>query len=207
MSTGFFIRHTALAAGLGTLAFMALIALLWLPYHRSFLVGWNAGVLVYLVTALIIACPMSPEAVRQNAEDIDEGMAAVTTGSVLAVLVAMAGVVMELIGSDGSAWSAPLAGTTIVLCWTFIHVLFAHRYVHEHALRGGLDFPGDDEDKPDFVECLYVAFTIGMTMQVSDVTTRSKAMRRLVLFHALLAFIFNTLVVAAAVNLAAGLAG
>jgi uncharacterized membrane protein len=206
MRLSYFARHTALKAGFVLLLSAAVLASIWLPVYRAVLVGWNTGVLLYLVMALTIACRMSPEAIRQNAEELDEGRAAVTIGSVLAVLLPMGGVVMELSGPHRSGWSAPIAGVTIMLSWAFIHVLFAHRYVHEHALRGGLDFPGDDEDDPDFIECLYLAFTIGMAMQVSDVTTRSRAMRRLVLFHALLAFVFNTLVLAAAVNLAAGLA-
>ena len=166
--------------------------------------GWDCGILVYLVIALTTACRMTPDALRQRAEEIDEGASTVTTGAVLASLMALTAVVVELSGGRGSAWSAPLAGATIILSWTFIHVLFAHRYAHENALRGGLEFPG--EDAPDFLEALYFAFTIGMTAQVSDVTTSSPAMRRLVLFHALLAFLFNAAVVAAAVNLAASLA-
>ena len=177
----------------------------WMRPTSAVLVAWDVGVLVYLTTALFIQCRMSPQAVRERAEQIDEGANTVTLGAVLASLVAMTAVVLEMSGTRGSVWSAPLAGATILLSWTFIHVLFAHRYAHENALRGGLVFPG--EDAPDFVECLYLAFTVGMTAQVSDVTTNAAAMRRLVLLHALLSFVFNAAIVAAAVNLAAGLAG
>lgn len=191
-------------AGLGIMLVAGLAAWPFLGVRASLLVGWDAGILLYLVLALTTACGMSPAALRARAEDIDEGTNTVTTAAVLASLMALAAVVLELSGGRGSAWSAPLAGVTIILSWTFIHVLFAHRYAHENVLRGGLVFPGQDE--PDFLEALYFAFTIGMTAQVSDVTTSSPAMRRLVLFHALLAFVFNAAVVAAAVNLAAGLA-
>ena len=177
---------------------------IWLGALHALLVGWNAGVLLYMSTSLWLTCRMTPADISERAEDIDESVGTVTAGSVLATLLAMVAVVLELAASRASALSAPLAGITVLASWSFIHVLFAHRYAHEMALRGGLVFPGDDD--PDFRDFLYLAFTVGMTAQVSDVTTSSAAMRRLVLVHALLAFLFNAAVVAAAVNLAASLA-
>jgi uncharacterized membrane protein len=103
-------------------------------------------------------------------------------------------------GSPAATGSAALAAVTLVLSWVFVHVLFAGHYAHEYWLAGdGLDFPGSG--RPDHAEFLYLAFAVGMTCQVSDVTTTSAPMRRLVLPHALVAFGFN------AVILAAGLVG
>ena len=85
-----------------------------------------------------------------------------------------------------------------------MHVLLAHHYMHECWLEGGrgLAFPG--EDRPGTSDFLYLALTVGVTCQVSDVTTASAAMRRLVLLHGLVSFLLNAVIVAAAVNLAAG---
>ena len=186
------------------MAAVTLVSAPFMTFQSSILLGWDAGVLLYLILALRTACRLTPEGVRQQAEAMDEGASTVSTATVLAAMMALAGVVLELNAARESAWSAALAGCTVILSWSFIHVLFAHRYAHEQALRGGLIFPG--EENPDFLECLYVSFTVGMTAQVSDVTTNSSQMRRLVLFHALVAFAFNAIVVAATVNLAAGLA-
>jgi uncharacterized membrane protein len=94
---------------------------------------------------------------------------------------------------------------TILLSWFFVHVLFAVHYAHEHCRNNeGIKFPGND--RPDFVEFLYFAFTIGMTFQVSDATTATPEVRRLVVVHALLSFLFNAVIIGAAVNLAATLA-
>ena len=185
------------------MAVVGLLSALWLPVYSAILLGWSCGVLFYLAMTLAVQCRLSPSEIRDLAAALDEGANTVTTAAVLASLTVMTAVVLELSAGRASAWSVPLAGSTVVLSWAFIHVLFAHRYAHENALRGGLVFPGEDE--PDFVECLYFAFTIGMTAQVSDVTTNSSAIRRLVLLHALLAFFFNAAVLAAAINLAAGL--
>ena len=65
-------------------------------------------------------------------------------------------------------------------------------------------FPGGD-GTPEFAEFLYFAFTIGMTFQVSDVTTNTPRMRRLVLVHGLVAFAFNAMILAATVNIVVGL--
>jgi uncharacterized membrane protein len=84
---------------------------------------------------------------------------------------------------------------------------YAHAYyrrVDEGGDRGdGLNFP--DGDEPDFLDFAYFSFVIGMTFQVSDVAITSSGIRRLSLVHALLSFLFNTIILALAINLASGL--
>ncbi len=208
MSKYGFLRRMPLMAGAAVAVLVAVFLMVMLSIFKALLLGWCAGALAYLTMALRTGFTMSPEQVRDHAAEIDEGRNMVLTATLVATLMSLGAVVVELAGSRGSAGastSALLAGVTIAVSWSFVHVLFAHRYMHEHALRGGLIFPGDDT--PDFCDFLYLAFTIGMTAQVSDVTTAAPAMRRLVLLHALVAFIFNAAVLATAVNLAAGLAG
>ena len=103
-----------------------------------------------------------------------------------------------------TAGDAAFATGAVALSWAFVHVLLAHHYMHEHWLGGGrgLVFPG--EERPGTTDFLYLALTVGMTCQVSDVTTASAAMRRLVLLHGLVSFLFNAVIVGAAVNIAAG---
>lgn len=201
-------RRPALLGGMGVAMAAGALAVAWTPPSSALLLGWCAGVLAYLVAALRTGFAMSPEEARRRAAALDEGRNAVLGATLAATLVSLGAVVVDLAGARGSPaapWSGALAVATVVLSWAFVHVLFAHRYAHEHALRGGLSFPGTG--RPDFAEFLYLAFTVGMTAQVSDATTTSAAMRRLVLAHALVAFVFNAAVLAAAVNLAAGLAG
>jgi uncharacterized membrane protein len=71
------------------------------------------------------------------------------------------------------------------------------------AVRAGLQFPS--EDSPDYFDFLYYAFVIGMTAQVADVAIKSRNMRRTALVHGVVSFVFNTVVLAFAVNIAAGL--
>lgn len=94
---------------------------------------------------------------------------------------------------------------TVTLAWMVLHLSFTFRYAHlyygdekyvKHAR--GLDFPG--EDHPDYFDFAYYSFTIGMTFQVSDVVIKSKGLRRLTLGHSLLAFLFNTILIAITIN-------
>lgn len=173
------------------------------------LFGWDAAALVYLVAILIWLWGASPEVLRERAARLDEDQWAILLLSVTAAVVALVAVGADLVlarGTPRAGLAAALAGGTVLLSWAFVQVLFAHHYAHVHWLHGeALDFPGNE--RPDFPEFLYFAMTVGMTAQVSDVTTQSAGMRRLVLGHALLAFLFNAVVVAAAVNLAAALVG
>jgi uncharacterized membrane protein len=87
---------------------------------------------------------------------------------------------------------------------------YAHLYYGDHPTRKneiakGLDIPGDES--PDYMDFAYFAFVIGMTFQVSDIEINSKRMRRLVLMHGLISFIFNTVIVALSINVIVNLKG
>lgn len=97
---------------------------------------------------------------------------------------------------------------TIVLSWTFIHLVFAFHYAHEYYGSDDkqtpcLVFPG--AEKPRYWDFIYFSFVIGMTAQVSDVTTATTEARTLVLTHSIVSFFFNTAILALGVNLAASL--
>jgi uncharacterized membrane protein len=131
-----------------------------------------------------------------------------------AAVASLAAIGLELVG----ARSAPpreqslhlaLAGLTIVLSWCFVHTGFALHYAHEYYVdrhRGHppcLQFPGGS--RPDYVDFLYFSFVIGTTSQTADVSIASPSMRRLALLHGVIAFVFNTTLLALTVNIAASL--
>jgi uncharacterized membrane protein len=94
---------------------------------------------------------------------------------------------------------------TIVLSWLVVNTVFTLRYAHLFYTPpvGGIDFPGTD-DRPDYRDFAYLAFTIGMTYQVSDTGLRTPKFRRTVLGHGLLAYLFGTGIVATTINIVAG---
>jgi len=107
-----------------------------------------------------------------------------------------------------------LGVVAVVLGWLCVHTMVGFHYAYEYyetdtagemlsdgrrAHFGGLNFPG--KEMPDGLSFLYFSFVIAMTAQVSDVTVTSNRMRRIVLLHGILSFLFNTVIVAMAVNI------
>ena len=96
---------------------------------------------------------------------------------------------------------------TVVLSWSLLHTVFGLRYAHsfyggdepeQGPQAGGVVFPG--KQPPDYFDFAYYAFVVGMTCQVSDVQITSHRMRRLTLLHSVLAFGFNTVILALLIN-------
>jgi uncharacterized membrane protein len=102
--------------------------------------------------------------------------------------------------------AAAIAATSVVLSWGMVHTVFTARYARLYytGTDGGIDFNSDDP--PGYADFAYVAFTIGMTFQVSDTDLQTKAIRRTALRHALLSYLFGAVVIAVTINLLAGLA-
>ena len=100
----------------------------------------------------------------------------------------------------------------VFLSWILLNTIFTIRYAHLYHDRnklnsgsqvGGIDFP--TKQQPDYIDFAYFSFVIGMTFQVSDVTISSRVIRRYVLMHSLISFVFNTIIVALTINTLAGL--
>ncbi len=134
------------------------------------------------------------------------------------VFAAVAGLLSAalLLGPDtegDSVRHVPLAVLTVVASWLLVHTMLALHYAHicyhiagtNHQQPCGLIFP--NEQQPDFLDFSYFSFVIGMTCQVSDVQIASRRIRRLALWHGLLSFGFNTVILAFTVNLASSLLG
>lgn len=193
----------AIAAGCATAAVAA--AVMRLP--SAILVGWDVAVLVYVLELIIGPPTTDPVVLRHRAELLDQGRWTVLIGVMLAVIASFGAIGFNIVATKGhpdALQASILAAITVILSWAFVHIFFAQQYMHGFWIEGhGLVFPGTEA--PDFYDFLYLSFTVGMTAQVSDVTTCAPAMRRLILAHSILSFLFNTAVLAGSVNLMAGL--
>lgn len=187
----------------------------WVEYPLSrTLVGWNVGALLYLSMTFVLMARASADTIRSHAEIQDEGqytiLALVSVASI-AVLIAIAAQLAYAKDTSGSAKAAHvgLAFLTVLTAWLFTQTIFALHYAHEyHRKRGAaaspaFEFPGTDE--PDYFDFLYVACIIGTSAQTADVAFSSTRTRRVGLVHCVLAFFFNTTLLALTINVAAGL--
>ena len=189
-----------------------------LPMTTRGILAWDIGVLLFLVLAAFLFATSLPDDMPNHAEAQQEGewtIFWITLGVVIVSFVAVSGE-FAAIKSGPPEWRGLviiLVAVTLFLSWLVTHVTFAFRYAHEFYacdLGGpdvdrGLEFPGERE--PDYLDFLYFSLVLGMTFQVSDVQITSRKFRRVAMLHGLLGFLFNTIIVAFTVNIAAGLMG
>jgi len=178
------------------------------------LIAWNAGAGLYVLLAAIMMMRSSQHHMRHRAQLQDDGQLVILTLVVVAAvasLVAIAGelvVVKDMHGWIKSAHIA-LAGVTVLTSWGFIQVMFALHYAHDyyaatcHGRPAGLEFPKDES--PDYGDFFYFAAVIGTSGQTADVSFVSKPMRRIGSLHCILAYLFNTTVLALLINIGASL--
>jgi uncharacterized membrane protein len=188
-----------------------MLALPVAPVTRA-LIGWDIGVLIYLLAAAVMISRCTTIArMRSNAAAQDEGAGAILILTAAAGMASLFAIFAELAALERTSPQyglyIALAVSTVVLSWTFVHTIFALHYAHdfygEGNQRNGLRFP--DEGHPDYWDFVYFAFVIGMTFQVSDVAVTNKTVRRTVVAHGILSFFFTTALLAMAVNIAAGI--
>jgi uncharacterized membrane protein len=201
--------HLLLLIGLATTVIAGALAATAMRTSAAALVGWDTGVAVYLALVFYRISGATTAAMRRRADEIDETKWVVLIVTVGAGLISLLALGVELIASKNApdaGLRAPLAIMSVALSWVFVHTVFGLFYAHEwHHGDKGLQFPEADNAEPDYFEFLYFSFVIGMTFQVSDVQTRNGAIRRVVLVHGIISFLFSTVILALGVNLTASM--
>jgi uncharacterized membrane protein len=203
------VARSGIALAVGVAAGLALSLRYSTPV--AVLGGWNAGGLSLLALAWLIILSCDARATGQRAAAEDPGRTAVT---VLVILASLAGVLAVTVLVRKPKAIAPseeielvtLCLATVIVSWTLTHTLFTLRYAHlyyeDKEGIGGADFPGGA--RPSYLDFAYLAFTVGMTFQVSDTAVSSRHIRHTILVHAVLSFVYSTAILAFILNLVAG---
>ena len=177
------------------------------------LAAWNAGSWSFLALVFTMMARAPQGSVRHHASREDENPWVLLLVGVFAAVAALAAIVWELgpvkeMTGLAKGEHIALVAVTILSAWTFIHVMFAIHYAGEYyaadsgQMRGGLKFPGDGD--PDWGDFLYQAFVIGCACATADVNTTSGPMRGACLAQGVVAFFFNTIILALTINIGAG---
>lgn len=198
--------RAAVAIGLGV-ALSAAVAFI-APWQVALLAGWDAAMALYVGWVWLGVGHLNADATRLAATREDSSRAAADLVLILANVMNLAGVGLALL--EAARVSRVAAGVingavalSVALSWTAVHTVFALRYARlYYEAGGGVDF-GDRA--PDYLDFAYLAFTIGMTFQVSDTPITSRGVRRTALRHALLSYVFGVVIVATTINVIAGL--
>ena len=175
------------------------------------LVGWVVAGVIYIVVIWRKIWPLDAAATSTHVA-FDDPSRPVADGVTLLAAVASLGAVAILIAqsqsSTGSLQRAEigLGIGSVVVSWLLVHTLFTLRYarLYYSGDEGGVEF--ENHVRPPYSDFAYLSFTIGMTFQVSDTDLQSPEFRRLALRHALLSYLFGAVILAATINLVAGLA-
>jgi uncharacterized membrane protein len=174
------------------------------------------GAAIYLVFSVYLMQACGSTELRRRAAVQDDGAAVILLLVVVAVALSfwtIFGVLSEAKQATGmdKALHVWLAAATILLFWLVTQIAFTFHYAHEfyqpdegpEPFEGGLAFPGSGP--PDYWDFFYFSTSIGAASQTSDISIRTKSLRRLVTLHAILSFFFNTAVLALAINIGASL--
>ncbi|MEU3643970.1 DUF1345 domain-containing protein [Lentzea sp. NPDC034063] len=180
--------------------------------HGEFglLVGWDVATLVYLVRAWMVIWPMDAEQTAQHAVRNDPTRRVAEVLLLVAALASLVSVGFVLARAAHTTGASELLRVglgvlSVVLSWAVVHTIFTLRYarLYYYGADGGIDF--NQSEPPDYGDFAYVAFSIGMTFQVSDTSLSGREMRRTALKHALLSYLFGTGVLATTINLVASI--
>jgi len=196
------------AAPAGILAAWAVGATIGWPYAPA--AGWIVAATVYLLWTWLLVGPMDAAATEEHAtshgdDDSTPRMAELIV--VLASLASLAGVGYLLVAESTKGRdvaSAVVGILSVAASWVAVHTAFMLRYARLYFPEKAIDFHQDDI-KPTYLDFAYLAFTVGMTYQVSDTDLITHEVRRTVLFQALVSFLLGAIILAMTINLVAGL--
>ncbi len=194
---------------------------LWLPQEIAldtvtrWLIAWNVGTWLYALVAAVMMIRSSEHHMRRRAQLQDEGQLVILALVAVATVVSLAAIAGELAVVKDMPHGLrrdlhiALAGSTVLSSWGFIQVMFTLHYAHDyyaaacHGRKAGLQFP--DDDNPDYGDFFYFSAVIGTSGQTADVSFVTKPMRRIGTLHCILAYLFNTMVLALLINIGASL--
>ena len=198
---------TSLAPGL---VFGLLLGSMVRQVPAAILGGWDLAALIFVVWTWRAVWSLDQQASQQHAEQEDPTTQVTDVILLSAAVVSLAAIVVVLVGGRAGGGgllseSVVLAVASITCSWAVVHTVYALRYarLYYEGVDGGIDFHGDDP--PTYVDFAYLAFTIGMTYQVSDTEINARSIRANVLRHSLIAYLFGAVILAATVNILAGL--
>lgn len=173
------------------------------------LIGWDTAAIVFLVWVGWAIVGKNSDETRRLALREDNSRFAADVMLLVACGGSLVAVVFTLLEASGAvqtvrACLTALVMASVVLSWLVVHTIFTLRYARLYygEPQGGVDF--NDKIPPCYTDFAYLAFTIGMTYQVSDTNLTSK-IRTTALQHALLSFLFGTVIIATAINAVVGL--
>jgi uncharacterized membrane protein len=197
------------------------VSLIWLAPQMEtstrLILAWDALSITFLTLMLVNMARHTPTDIRAQAAIDDEGRGVILGLVQIAAAASIWAIAKELSLAKEAhgvlkGGHIGLAFVTVTASWFMVQMIFALHYAHEYygvdeddgaRDAGGIEFPGNEP--PDYWDFLYFAIVIGVASQTADCNIASKGLRRINTVHCIVAFVFNTIIVALTINLTAGL--
>jgi len=203
-------RRAYVVAAAGGLA--GFVAAWFTPWQLSILMAWNVAAALLILWVWASVGQFSPKETQAFATREDNSRVSAQLLVLGACVASLVGVAFDLVKASDAVGSHKItyivaAVLTVVLSWAVVHTVYTLRYAHEYytAPIGGIDFKAGGDYAPNYVDFAYVAFGIGMTFQVADTDVQRHDIRRTVLGHSLLSYLFGAVILAVTINIVASL--
>jgi uncharacterized membrane protein len=198
----------ALSAAVGVIA--GIVAAFFMLAQAAALVGWDVAAATFLVGVWLAIGNLDPDGTHRRAIRLDPSrgltdVLVITAGVAILTAVALALARAGAAHGGTKAYLLVVGLVSVVFSWLSVHTVYTLKYARLYYgdVVGGIEF--NEKDGPDYVDFAYLAFTIGMTFQVSDTNLTTKPIRRTALRHALISYLFGAVIIAIVINIVASL--
>jgi uncharacterized membrane protein len=176
-----------------------------LRWSMRALAAGACGALLYVALAATMMRDGAPDEIRRRAALYDEPRLSFVVLTVLAVAASFAAIFVEF----SAAKTAPqplipiaLGAFTLLVSWVLTHLMFTMHYAHLHygtgLAAGGIVRP--EKGNLNYTDLLYFSFLIGCATETSDFVSVNSAMRRFMIVHSVVAYLFNVVIIALTIS-------
>jgi len=196
-------KRLIIAAIIGVLA--AFIAMYFGLSRLAILIAWDIAILIYVIWVWLTIWGMNPTQTKSHAVREDPGRAAADVLLLVASIVSLVAVISLILKAGSTTGEVKsldisIGLVSIVLSWLLVHTTYTLKYARLFYNEPGGEVEFHENDLPQYTDFAYLAFTLGMTFQVSDTNLKTKEIRKTALKHALLSFLFSTIIIASTIN-------
>jgi uncharacterized membrane protein len=198
----------AISAVLGTIAGAAAAALV--AWQAAELIGWDVAAVFFVTSLWVTMGALDADGTERIAIRQDPSIPAAELVMLTAALACLGGVGMALVKAGSVRGGAKgfligLGVLSVIAAWAAVHTIFTLRYARLYytSPQGGINF--NEKNAPAYLDFAYVAFTVGMTFQVSDTNLTNQSIRRTALRHALISYLFGAVIIGMTINIVASL--
>lgn len=185
---------------------LAVIIAVWLGLAKfALLIAWDTGVLVYIIIVWATVWGMDSSETRLHAAREDPGRAAADLLLIIASIASLVAVVFLILQASHTTGIAKTIDISVgllsvIVSWLLVNTTYTLRYARLYYCKSGGEVDFHEKDLPQYTDFAYLAFTLGMTFQVSDTDLKTKEIRATALRHAMLSFLFSTVIIATTIN-------